>query len=67
MNRLKDLRIQQSKTLNEVGNFLGVTKTALNRYEKGVREPKLQAWEKLANYFDVDPEYLVGWSDVRKR
>lgn len=67
MNRLKELRIQQSKTLNEVSKFLGVTKTALNRYEKGVREPKLRTWEKLANYFDVDPEYLVGWSDVRKR
>lgn len=39
----------------------------LSNYERGDREPKLATWEKLAEFYDVDPEYLVGWSDVKKK
>lgn len=39
---------------------------AISYYEDEKREPKLATWELLADYFDVDPEYLVGWSDIKK-
>jgi len=41
--------------------------STLSDYERGDSEPKSATWELLADYFDVDPEYLVGWSDVRRR
>lgn len=40
---------------------------AISFYEDEKREPKLATWELLADYFDVDPEYLVGWSDVKRK
>lgn len=41
--------------------------STLSDYERGVSEPKSATWELLAKYFDVDPEYLVGWSDVKRK
>lgn len=40
---------------------------AISYYEDEKREPKLATWELLADYFDVDPEYLVGWSDIKRK
>jgi len=67
MNRLKDLRNSSGLTLKQLGEAVSDNPANLNRYENFLTEPKLRTWEKSANYFDVDPEYLVGWSDVRKR
>ena len=67
MNRLKELRLERGLTVKELANNISNSSANISRYERGVTDPKLETWEKLAQYFDVDPEYLVGWSDVKRK
>ena len=71
MNRISELRKETNTSQTELAKLLGVTRQAISLYEKwpdkGGREPKLETWELLAKYFDVDPEYLVCWSDVKRK
>lgn len=67
MIRLRELRKEFNMSLNDVGNMLHTTRQAVSYWERGRSEPKLETWKKLTDYFDVDPEYLVGWSDVKRK
>jgi transcriptional regulator with XRE-family HTH domain len=63
MNRIKQLRNEQNKTLKDLEKSIGISDVNLSRYERGVVEPKLATRKKLMEYFDVSFEYLVGWED----
>ena len=60
-NRLKELRQKNSLTLEKMGEKVGIAKNTLSRYESGKREPKLEVWQKLADFFDVSVPYLQGF------
>lgn len=60
MNRLKELRKKNNYTLADVAKVLGVGTNTISRYERGKRKPKLETWQKLANYFNVSVPYLQG-------
>lgn len=57
---LRTLRTDRGMTLDEVASFVGVTKAAISNYEKGVRYPKPETLEALADLFNVDLGYLTG-------
>lgn len=58
---LKELRIQNGLTQEEVGNIIGVQKSAIQKYEKGdVENIKRSSIEKLAKYYGVTIGYLLG-------
>lgn len=61
-NRLKELRTKEHLTLKELGEQLGMPNSTLSRYETGKREPKLETWQKLADFFGVSVTYLQGLS-----
>ncbi len=68
MNRLAELRKKRGVSLNRMASELTrhgfkITDATLSNYENEKREPKLETWELLADYFDVTPQYLVGWVD----
>ena len=63
MNRLKELRQKNNLTLKELGQKVGMANNTLSQYETGKREPKLETWNKLAEYFNVPTSYLMGLSD----
>lgn len=63
-NRLTELRKKRGYTLADVGKALGVGTNTISRYETGKREPKLETWQKLADFFGVSVQYLQGISDV---
>lgn len=70
MNRLRELRKEKKLTLKEVSsqleqNNLKISPDALAKYERGDREPKLETWQKLADFFGVSVPYLQGISKVR--
>ncbi|MCM6831250.1 helix-turn-helix domain-containing protein [Leuconostoc mesenteroides] len=67
MNRLKELRLENNLTVEELAKEVFNSRANISRYERGLTEPKLATWELLADYFDVDPEYLVGWSDIKRK
>ncbi|MDK6503150.1 helix-turn-helix domain-containing protein [Lactobacillus crispatus] len=65
MNKLRKLRQNKNLTLNQLSNQLSkngfnITSDALAKYERGNREPKLETWQKLANFFGVSVGYLQG-------
>lgn len=62
-NRLRVLRLDQGLKLMDVSEKTGINSDTLSKYERGEREPKLATWEALAKFFNVTPQYLVGWSD----
>ena len=58
---IKKLRLQNNLTQEELGEIIGVKKSAIAKYESGrVENLKRSSIEKLANYFDVSPAYLLG-------
>lgn len=64
-NRLKQLRKEKGLTLDEIQNKTGIKRGTYNNYENGVTEPKLETWQKLANFFNVPVDYLLGISKDR--
>lgn len=63
--RLMKLRKEKKKTQDDVANFLGISRPAYGNYENGKREPDIETLTKLADYFDVSMDYLIGRSIVR--
>lgn len=51
-------------TQEELGERIGVQKSAIRKYEKGVIENiKRSSIKIMANIFGVSPTYLMGWDD----
>lgn len=61
--RIKILR--QLKDINqaELGKIVGVGKTTISNYETGYSVPDLDTLIKLAEYFSVTTDYLLGLTD----
>lgn len=64
-NRLRELRLEKGLTQASIAKALGVTRQAISLYEKGNRELKLETWQKLADFFNVPVDYLLGISKDR--
>ncbi len=64
-NRLKEIREEKGLTLDEMQNQTGIKRGTYNNYENGVTEPKLETWQKLADFFNVPVDYLLGISKDR--
>lgn len=59
-NRLKEIRESKGLTLEDVGKGVGLATNTISRYETGKREPRLETWKKLANFFGVSVPYIQG-------
>jgi len=57
---LKELRIKNKKTQQEVAKDLNLSTITYNRYETNKREPDINTLIKLADYFNVSVDYLIG-------
>ena len=58
--RLKDVREDNDKTQKQIAGMLNMQLTVYQRYERGERELPLWAAIKLANFYSVSLDYLVG-------
>ena len=58
--RIRDLREDSDKTQKEIADILNMQLTVYQRYERGERELPLWAAIKLADYYKVSLDYLVG-------
>lgn len=63
-DRLRLLRTSKDLSQADFANQLKVSKSSINMYERGEREPSFKLLEKIADYFNVDMDYLLGKSDV---
>jgi len=64
-DRLKECRKNMSKTQREVAIDLGITESGYQNYELGNREPNHETTVKIADYFGMSVDYLLG-RDVQK-
>lgn len=65
---LKRLRIERGLSQEELANIIGVAKSTISMYELGSRIPKADATlKKLAQYFNVTIDYILGLSENRFR
>lgn len=62
-NRLAILRKKEKLTIQQVADALNLSNGTISRYEQGTREPKLETWIKLADFFNVSVPYLQGIED----
>ncbi len=66
--RLKLLRKEASLSQQELANQLKcVSKSSINMYERGEREPGLETTEAIADYFNVDIDYLYGRTNIKNK
>ncbi len=65
-DRIENLRIDSDKTQLEIAKILHCQREVYRRYEKGEREIPLWAAIKLAEYYNVSLDYLLGISDNRR-
>ena len=59
------LRKKKNVTQEEAADGIGIVLRSYIRYEKGEREPVASVLIRMANYFDVTIDYLVGRTDNR--
>lgn len=65
MNRIKEIRQEKKLSQKDLAKKLNISQQAISLYEKGDREPKLETWQKLADFFGVSVPYLQGISDIK--
>ena len=59
-DRLAESRKSKGSTQKQMAELLSITPRAWQRYESGDREPNVEQLIKLADYFGVTLDYLVG-------
>ncbi len=64
--RIRDLREDHDKTQVEVADFLGMKQPQYYRYENGLRDIPSDILIKLADFYDVSVDYILGRTDNSK-
>lgn len=61
--KIKELREIKQITQEELAKYLGVAPQTVYKYEKEINEPDLKTTSKIAEYFNVTTDYLLGRTD----
>ena len=61
--RLRELRTEKGVGQNKLAADLGLSNASISYWENEKQEPTASAIVKLASYFDVSTDYLLGVSD----
>lgn len=61
--RIKRLREGLGLTLEQVGEYVGVNKATVQRYESGEIDIKRNVAIKLSEVLHADPAYIMGWTE----
>lgn len=63
--RLKDLRKEKKVTQLQLAMALNMSQNTISRYETGERRAGYDELIKIADYFNVSIDYLLGRTDIR--
>ena len=58
--RLKELRLEKNLTQEKLAEAVGCSKGAYSKYETGKRDPSIILLIRLADYFGVSVDYILG-------
>lgn len=60
----KDLRTKSGLTQQEMADKLQISRSSIGMYESGEREPSFELLEAIADFFNVDMNYLLGKKEL---
>ena len=63
-NNLKTMRKNKSVNMTEFASIFGVDRTTVGKWEKGINYPTVEMLDKLAAYFEVTTDELLGREPV---
>ncbi|MCY9178067.1 helix-turn-helix domain-containing protein [Bacillus inaquosorum] len=63
-SRLKYLRNKHKKTQQDLAVLLGISRQGYAKYENGLGEPDNSTLVKLADFYEVSTDYLLGRTDI---
>lgn len=63
MQRLKELRLKNKETQEQIAQLIGITRAAYTNIENMKREPDLETMSILAGHFHTSIDYLAGRTD----
>ena len=63
--RVRELRQENSWSQPQLAERLGLTKQSISLWERGIKKPEPETFEKMCELFGVTAEYLMGTSDER--
>lgn len=66
-DRLRQLRTAKGLSQMDFAKQIKISKSSVNMYERNEREPGLDTLEKIADYFNVDMDFLLGMSDYQNK
>lgn len=64
MDNIRLLRRKKNISMKELGKIVGVAESTISLYETEKREPDISTLIKLAKYFGVTIDYILGASDA---
>ncbi len=64
--RIRELRIKSGYNQKEFAAILNVAPNTYNQWETGKREPDYEMLKKIADYFNVSVDYLLGREEAEK-
>ena len=62
-DRLKECRKAKGLTQMQVATYCDITEKAYQNYELMTREPRIEILVRIADLFEVSPDYLTGRTD----
>jgi len=62
--RIAELRIDHDKTQQEIADMLLCNRQVYARYERGLREIPVSMLIKLAQYYHVSVDYILGLTNA---
>jgi SOS-response transcriptional repressor LexA len=66
MTKLKELRKEHKLSMKELGKILGLSESTISLYEAGKREPDIKTLIKMADYFKVSVDVLIGRNETNE-
>lgn len=64
--RIRDMREDKDLTQREVSDYLLCDQSLYSKYERGERPLPLELVDKLADFYGVSVDYLLGRTEVKK-
>ena len=66
-SRIAEIRQERNILQKDIAKAIGISLRQYQRYEKSEQQPTLSIINKLADYFNVSTDYLLGRSDNPER
>ncbi|HEM9612232.1 TPA: helix-turn-helix domain-containing protein [Streptococcus agalactiae] len=63
--RLKELRKKSNLTQKDMAEYFGTSQPSYQAWESGKRNPNSESLDKIANFFNVSTDYLLGNTNIK--